>query len=549
MKKIILILLILSLPTIALLFQRGYFPIHDDLQVMRQLQMDKCFKDGQIPCRWVNDLGYGYGFPLFVYYPPLPYLIGQPIHMAGFSFIDTIKIVGIIGFLAAALSMYLFTREFWGEKGGILASIVYLYAPYRAVNFYVRAAVNEFYASVFFPLVLLAIYKLFQKQSYRWGVLLALSITGLILSHNQMLMIFSPVIGIWTLYWMWKSKSFLTIIKIAGWGLLGVGLSAFYLVPVLLENKYAHLETLVIGYFNYLAHYLDIRQIFFRINWGYGASELGTGDGMSFALGYAQWLLPLLSVLALFLYRPIRKYWQLVLMFSGLLLWSLFMTHSKSTLIWQTVKPLEYLQFPWRFMSLAIFLAAFVAGAAAKINSKWLVSGAMVLTIISNGIYFHPREWQFDVTDQSKFSGRSWYLLTTNGIFDYLPKGASQPPADPPSGDLTFIEGQGDVQTLVKNTNMQKYEIQAITPLVAQVETYYFPGWKAWLDGQLQTIDSSTDKTLGRMRIQIPPGKHNLTLKFTDTPVRMTADIVSLVSWVGLVGIIILWQKKSRSEM
>ena len=66
------------------LFGQGYFNMHDDLQMMRQLQMEKCFIDGQIPCRWVPDMGYGFGFPLFNFYPPLPYMVGELFRVVGF---------------------------------------------------------------------------------------------------------------------------------------------------------------------------------------------------------------------------------------------------------------------------------------------------------------------------------------------------------------------------------------------------------------------------------------------------------------------------------
>src|SRR3989344_8647632 len=69
------------------LFKPGYFNMHDDLQMMRQLEMEKCFKDGQIPCRWIPDMGYGYGFPLYNFYPPLPYWIGMLVRVIGFSFV------------------------------------------------------------------------------------------------------------------------------------------------------------------------------------------------------------------------------------------------------------------------------------------------------------------------------------------------------------------------------------------------------------------------------------------------------------------------------
>src|SRR3989339_111044 len=83
------LIFIFSLLAVRTLLLPGYFPMHDDLQMMRQLQMEKCFVDGQIPCRWVPDMGYGLGYPLFNFYPPLPYLVGEGIRLVGYSFVAT----------------------------------------------------------------------------------------------------------------------------------------------------------------------------------------------------------------------------------------------------------------------------------------------------------------------------------------------------------------------------------------------------------------------------------------------------------------------------
>ncbi|MDO8658737.1 MAG: hypothetical protein Q7K55_08400, partial [Candidatus Levybacteria bacterium] len=72
-KKEFFIGLILTLSLFWPLFAAPYFTHHDDVQVIRLYEMDKCFKDQQIPCRWVPDLGGVYGYPLFNYYAPLPY--------------------------------------------------------------------------------------------------------------------------------------------------------------------------------------------------------------------------------------------------------------------------------------------------------------------------------------------------------------------------------------------------------------------------------------------------------------------------------------------
>src|SRR3989344_1819223 len=100
----------------------GYFNMHDDLQMMRQLQMEKCFLDFQIPCRWVPDMGYGFGYPLFNFYPPLPYLVGQGIRLIGFSFTGAVKILFISSFVVSGITMYLLAKEFFGRLAGAVSA-------------------------------------------------------------------------------------------------------------------------------------------------------------------------------------------------------------------------------------------------------------------------------------------------------------------------------------------------------------------------------------------------------------------------------------------
>src|SRR5260370_36359340 len=81
------------------LFHSGLFTMHDDEQVARLSQMYLVLSQGQFPPRWIPDLGFGFGYPLFNFYPPLVYYLGSVIHFIGFSFIDSTKIVMGIGFL------------------------------------------------------------------------------------------------------------------------------------------------------------------------------------------------------------------------------------------------------------------------------------------------------------------------------------------------------------------------------------------------------------------------------------------------------------------
>ena len=536
MKKDLIVLVLLVLPAFALLFQPGYFSMHDDLQALRQLELNKCFEDGQIPCRWVPDMGYGFGYPLFNYYPSFPYLIGQVYHWLGFSYLDVVKAIAVTAFIITAAFMYLLGREFWGRLGGFVSAAFYTYAPYHSVDFWVRGAVNEFWAMAFYPAIFYTTYKLIKTNSKRYIPLVSLSVSALMLSHNPMLMIFAPIYLAWILFWWWRLRSVKSFFHLLISALWALGLAAFFTLPVLFETKFVSVWTLTSGYFNYLSHFLDLNQIFLRINWGYGESVYGPADTMSFALGYLHWIIPAVIILLTLFVKKLRSQKYLILLLLLFTVTALFMSHSKSTPIWIRFKPLEFLQFPWRFLTLAVFSASFLSGAIALIVPRRFISLLLLLLLLLNANYFKPLHFWPWMTDKIKFSGESWRLQVTSGIFDYLPKWAPLPPPDPKGDNIGFVSGSATFKTFKKISNFQHYEVNVASPVaVAEIQTYYFPGWKTYIDGREVPIDYTSDKLLGRMQVTIPSGTHQLIVRLTNTPVRTVGNTLSLVSWIGLI--------------
>ena len=104
-----LVRFILTFSLLWPLFAAPYFTHHDDVQVIRLYEMDKCFKDYQIPCRWVPDLGGLYGYPIFNYYAPLPYYFGELIYFVTHSLLISVKVMFAVSFLGAYIFMYLCT--------------------------------------------------------------------------------------------------------------------------------------------------------------------------------------------------------------------------------------------------------------------------------------------------------------------------------------------------------------------------------------------------------------------------------------------------------
>jgi hypothetical protein len=69
------LVILFTVPVFVSLLRPGYFWMQDDMQAFRIFEMNKCFSDWQIPCRWVPDMGYQYGYPQFEFYPPSVYYL------------------------------------------------------------------------------------------------------------------------------------------------------------------------------------------------------------------------------------------------------------------------------------------------------------------------------------------------------------------------------------------------------------------------------------------------------------------------------------------
>lgn len=533
----------------------GYFNMHDDLQMLRQRAMEECILDLQLPCRWTPHMGYGFGFPLFNYYPPLPYITGEVFRLFSFSYVDTVKLTFLLSIVLSGVAMYVFGREFFGRLGGLLASVFYIWAPYHSVDIFVRGAMNEAWALIWFPLILWSSYKLINEAQFRYIVILALSFAALFMSHNLMILIFTPLFVGWVLLWLIRARSWFTIPQLAISGIWSFGLAAFFTLPVFLEKSYVHVETLVEGYYEYIAHFVSIRQLLISRLWDYGPSVWQVADDrMSFQIGHFHWFLPILIVgFVLWNYYKKRKIDNVLLVTCYFFLtgwFAAFLTHSRSTDLWLSLEGyLKFVQFPWRFLTLVILSFSFIIGGLVLVLEKHaprmknITVGALILAlVIFNFDYFKP-EWMGPVTDQEKFSGVAWDLQQTAGIYDYLPVGAATAPKAPQKGIAQITEGQGKIVKAEQKTDEGRFTAK-IESDKAKVEIgiFQFPGWVAFVDG-VKTKTYIGDDEWGRMHLDLPQGEHQVYLKLENTPVRTAGNTISLVSWLALVTVP-LWRKR-----
>ncbi len=556
-KKFIpaIVLLLVLLGTGWNLFKPGYFSMHDDIQVMRLYEMEKCFRDGQIPCRWVPDMGAGFGYPLYNFYSVFPYFLGMFFRLLNFSYVNIVKILFALSLVLASVFMYLLAKEFFGRLGALVAAVFLAYAPYHAVDIYVRGALAESWAIAFFPLIFLAIYRFIKEEKPGWFILSVLSLSGLCLSHNGMTLLFFPLAFLWAVYWLLYQRKFKIIFRIILLFIWSLAISSFFLLPAFGERLLVNINSMVSDYYNFRHHFVSLNQLFISRFWGYGASFLGTGDEMSFQLGWLHWGAVAVSALLavkLFFNRK-RRGSGVIFLMGAIWLFSVFMTHAKSVLIWEAFPLLAFLQFPWRILGISMFAASFLSGSLvslAKPNLKIPLAVLFFGLVVGLNIgYFRPSKTYPLENDQYLLTGENWRQQSMGALLDYLPKDVKEIPKELAPATAWAVGGKARITEFSKRSDFWRFTIEVAEnkPALVMVPVFNFPGWEVFIDQNKTEI--SSDNSQGLISLSVPPGKHTVVGWFRNTPGRSLANLITLISSAGLAGYFVLKSlKKAENE-
>ncbi|MFH1971208.1 MAG: 6-pyruvoyl-tetrahydropterin synthase-related protein [Patescibacteria group bacterium] len=539
LKYFWILALVLAIPACLALFRHGFFPTHDYIYVARIQQMFESLKAVQFPVRWVS--GFRYGEPLYNFYAPLPYYLGALVHLMGFTYLTTAKILYALSFALSGLTMYFLAKKFLQNWPSLAISVLYVYAPYRSVDIYVRGAMSEAWTFVFFPLIILFTILLLEKFSKKILGFLILSLAGLFLTHNILTMLFIPFYLIFCVFWLWKDRSWAFVKRISLALGLGIGVAATYLFPAFLEKGFVQTQNLTQLYFNYIGHFVALRQ-FIVPSWGYGASLWGPVDDMSFQVGLVHWsvfVLALGCAFVLFKKRKDRKIKVWSAAMASLFIFSLFMQHNRSTYIWQLIPPLGFVQFPWRFLALSVFFIT-LGGIPAfyflnKKISLWLSLMVIVLAVAVNIGYFKPDMYYDDSIDAHYVSVET-LSVDSKLPKDYLPiwvKVIKEEKITIPQ----ILEGEVEILNFQQKGTRIILTTKSFEGGTIEVPATFFPGWQARMDGQ--KVETFAGDDLGLVAFKVPAGEHDIIIRFENTPIRTISNLLSFLS-LGVVFIFLI---------
>lgn len=520
------LLILISLIFIWPLFSDQFYLSHDgEAHVARFAAYYKAFQDGQFPLRWAGDLNYGYGSPVFIFYYPLPGLFSIALHILGSSFEGSFKLLIAFFFSLSFFTFFLWAKEFVKKEAAFVGALLYGLLPYHFLNLYVRGDIAELMALAIAPVGFLLVKKTIEVQSSKFIILAGVSYALLILSHNFVSLMFSPVL---ILYSLIRSKNKKDIILNLSSLILGLVLASFFWIPALLESKFLNARLFVGDMFK--DHFPNFLRLIYS-SWGFGPDVNKLG-GLSPQIG----IIPVaLLVVGLFLIFKKNKNVMFLRFWILVFLISIFFVQPISIWFWKTLPLLRFSEFPWRIVGLSSFAAAVVGVLVVnKINNRKLLMLISLFIIISSiqfvrlgEIGARPDAFYLNYKGTTDYHGQASSRWTA-GDFSSLPK-----------NKYKVIEGSGIVieQERKSNLHLLKVETQTIAKILDN--TVYFPGWRVEVDGSRIPIEFQDQNHRGLITFNVSKGSHLVKVYFGESPVRLISDFVSLGGLLFIIAIFI----------
>ena len=541
----IVLIVLLALPGIWDLFKPGYYSSHDGVgHVIRMDEFYHAFIDGQIPVRWSKRLYFGYGYPFFNFNYPLVYYLGLPLMLLGFAAEIAMKAETMGMFVLSGILMFLYLVRKVRFPFAVLGAVLYLYAPYRMSNMYVRGSVAEAMAFIYPPLLLWCA-ELLSGNSRKSIFFAALVIGFLGFSHNISALLLYGFFFFYLFILALQRRSVGPLVKGGISFGLGLLMAGFFFIPALTEKKLTFLDQTIAR--DYPDHFLEWYQLI-KGGWGFGGSVRGPNDGMSFNLG---WIHVGLAVLAIvFLIRNLRRLKHLsnlglvsfcLIIIAG----SIFFMLPVSKLLWDKLPLLPFVQFPWRFtmLTVPVFAVLGAIGVEEVFRKIGKIRELGVIVLISLTLFLAKDQWHRNQTEYVHEISGDALEGTTTWAGEQATKWLVPKPNRIPQAKVEGIGeigGYGRLNILSWKTGYHQYQIQVGKDGKLVEHTMYYPGWKVWVDGQEAIVDYQDKHYPGQLVFPVPRGSHLIVSKFTETPQRFTFDIISLITFALLI--IGLWK-------
>jgi hypothetical protein len=319
---------------------------------------------------------------------------------------------------------------------------------------------------------------------------------------------------------------------------LGLGLSLFFWIPAWAERPLVQLERVPYGFPGGYAYH------FFGLSYTVTAWEQVRPDLIntypSRSLGLVSVLLGGPGLVGLFRFRDARR--RQVAFFAATGLLTTLMALPVSLPVWRAFPFLHNFQFPWRFLGPAALALAFLTGAMAELLTglrwRYPLMGLMVLALVAADLGWLWNARYCPGWDQVSIGSLHNYEYMGGGVGtsggEFLPRLVpGRPPysaADP--FEPTALPEGATLEGVRTGPFFAEAWVDTPQAFRVVVNRFFYPGWRAWVDGK--PVEITPEAEWGRFTFPVPAGRHHLAVRFGETPLRLAADLLSVLSLLAL---------------
>jgi hypothetical protein len=534
-----------SLLVIAPFFWLGSASGHDfGFHAASWLDVTGQWREGIAFPRWTEWANHGFGEPRFIFYPPLSWMLG-----AALSFVVPWNAVPgafiVIAQTIAGLYSFALARRFLPIGAALFGAACYATNPYALLNIYMRSDFAELLACALMPVVVLTALQLCGLAENRRGSLpretavFAVVFAAVWLSNAPAGVLASYSVAIIFAWAAVAEKSLRPLWRGAGGLALGFGLTSFYLLPAAFEQRWVNIaQALSSGLLpsqNFLYTLIDDPE-HNLFNW--------------IASSVAILLIVMTGIAGIVTHRSAahgrecgatRNLWRVLLLLSAA---ATILMIRPSSVFWEYLPKLRFVQFPWRWMAiLAVAYAYFLAAAVARRRMGWMW-GVLALVVVGGTVTFLVQRAWWDSEDFSVLQEAIANDRGFEGTDEYDPLGDDHynlPERAPRVEILPAEDSEGrtpKAEIRIERWTAEERDLRVASPepLRLALRLVDYPAWRVEANGKAVTPEHA--ETTAQMVLRLPAGTQRVTARLVRTPDRILGLAISVLGVLTLLALL-----------
>jgi hypothetical protein len=495
-------------------------------------------RNGEFYPRWLAEANGGQGTSAMIFYAPLAYFLTTILFewLAPLDPLVHLRFIlgmGMSQFIAGILC-YIWLKRHFEKRVAFIGSLLYVLFPYKFFYVWFHHNLAQLWALAWLPLWMIAAEYMCEK--HRNAVVFYGVAIGLVCyTHPLTLMVFAPIPALYVLLFS-SSPRGKTIISLAVAHGLGLGISAAYLLPMIVNRPFIYADSYISGFYqvtNNLLHPDTLFCLYYLI------------------------IIGLVFLLSRLCHDTKTRQARLFYFFSALVFLYWFMTTPLSRPLWETIPLLAYIQYPMmRLHSVILLCSTWVAAYGLtlwlayrnklpKIDAAVFSPYAALLSMLVTAWFIHAflttaildteTGKQKIIPPKFQKSMHEVYAITP---LEYITRwGNTQSLEEVQARSrqplVSVVRGNGEVELTVQDKRLLTFTAHTKSEaMIVRIKQWYFPGWEARDEnGQAYPLSADMD---GLIRVTVSRGDHALQVKLPWLLGEKAGMLLSLMTIAGM---------------